>query len=465
VNHVCGVEGEGASVAIDASSHCSMTAMRDHELFIAYCEVNLLDNQTSAHNLDFCSGLLCIELDSQSPLFIGKAPPLLASEAANDLASQVTDDLNRLLEEGIAPAGLVLAGALYDQTDVFRPGFPLLSALADLMRRAPRPAGALPPHLALGASGDRFSIDALNPQPQSSFGPLALLPFCLVGTSEVMDRLFVDMEESLTRNGQASSATQATIQSAFGVPIVNLFYATLGDLCAWLRTQLENNDLRELWQLLEPALFERPGPHQVTLADGGNRYLLMNDVAWTPFYTFDDWARFGPGQTVAAGQLSENYQHWLRQFRLYAVALPAYGLSLRRVLGAPALQQEETAAALTALQGAPTLDNDYLTETVYAQKDNTPPAKLVATQHTEKELDVIAYSLATFAADGQLLSLEHFYPLSADGLEAIANLIQQRGESQGILPVIKQPGWLTYSPTERCLCALDENDQVLTAPT
>jgi hypothetical protein len=72
--------------------------------------------------------------------------------------------------------------------------------------------------------------------------------------------------------------------------------------------------------------------------------------------------------------------------------------------------------------------------------------------------------LATFAVDGELLGLEHFYPLSADGLEMIPGLVQQRGESQGVLPIIKQPGWLTYSPTGRCLGALDENDQVVTAP-
>jgi hypothetical protein len=359
---------------------------------------------------------------------------------------------------------LVLAGALYDQTDVFRPGFPLLSALADLMRRAPRNAGLQPPQLALGASDGRFPVDALNPRPQSSFGPLALLPFCLVGTSEVMDGLFVEMENVLTRNGQASPATHASVQATFGVPVLNLFYATLGDLCAWLRTQLENNDLRELWQLLEPALFERPGPHQVILADSGNRYLLMDDEAWAPFYTFDDWARFGPGQAVAASQLSEGYQRWLRQFRLYAVALPAYGLPLRKVLGVPAIQQDEIAAVLAAVQAAPVLNNDYLTETVYVQTGDVPPARLMATQHAERELDTIAYSLATFGVDGQLLKLEHFYPLCADGLEAITDQIQQRSESQGIPYTIKQPAWLVYSPTERCLGALDDNDQVVTAP-
>ena len=438
--------------------------MRDDYLIIAYCEVNLVDTQTSTHDLDFCTGLLCIELDSQSPLFTGKPPPLLTRDVANVLASQIADDLNRLLEEGIAPAGLVLAGALYDQTDVFRPRFPLLSALADLMRCAPRNAGLPPPRLAIGASDGRFPIDALNPQPQAVFGPLALLPFCLVGTSEVMDRVFMDMENMLARHGQVSPATHAVVQAAFSVPVLNLFYATLGDLCAWLRNQMENNDLRGLWQLLEPALFERPGPHQVVLADSGNRYLLMDDMAWSPFYTFDDWARFGPGQTVAASQLSEGYQRWLQQSRLYAVALPAYGLPLRWVLGTPMIQQDETSAAMDALQAAPALNERYLTETIYLQAGAIHPVRLVATQHTERGLDTIAYSLAAFAIDGQLLSLEHFYPLCTDGLEAIASQIQQRSRNWGISHTIRQPGWLVYSPTERCLGVLDDNDQVVTAP-
>lgn len=166
-----------------------------------------MNTQLSAQDLDFCSGLLCIELDSQSPQFTDKAPSLLTREAANGLAGHIADDLNRLLEEGIAPAGLVLAGALYDQTDIFRPGFPLLTALADLMRRAPRSGGLPPPRLALGASADRFPIEALNPQPQSTFGPLALLPFCLVGSGEVMDRLYIDMENNLTQGGEPSTAT------------------------------------------------------------------------------------------------------------------------------------------------------------------------------------------------------------------------------------------------------------------
>ncbi|MCP5197219.1 MAG: hypothetical protein H6974_10595 [Gammaproteobacteria bacterium] len=423
-----------------------------------------MNTQTSAHDLDFCTGLLCIELDSESPLFTGKAPPLLTFEATNVLASHVAGDLNRLLEEGVAPAGLVLAGALYDQTDVFRPGFPLLSALADLMRRAPRSAGLPPPQLVIGASDGRFPIAALNPQSQTGFGPLALLPFCLVGTSTVMDRVFVDMENTLARNAQASPTTHAAVQTAFGIPVSNLFYATLGDLCAWLRIQFENNDLYEFWQLLEPALFERPGPHQVTLAGSGNCYLLMDDEAWAPFYTFDDWAHFGPGRAVAVGQLGEEYQRWLRQFRLYAVALPAYGLPLRTVPGTPAVQQDEAEAMMVAVRAAPALDDTYLTETTYLSAGDIPPARLLATQHTAKELDTIAYSLATLAADGQLLRLEHFYPLRAEGLEAIVDQIRQRGESQGVPYALKQPGWLVYSPTERCLGALDENDQVMTAP-
>ena len=422
-----------------------------------------LNTQTSAPDLDFCSGLLCIELDSESPQFTDQAPALLTRDAANLLAGHIADDLNRLLEEGVAPAGLVLAGALYDQTDIFRPGFPLLTALADLMRRAPRHDGLPPPRLALGVSGDRFPVAALNPQPQSTFGPLALLPFCLVGPGEVMDRLFVEMESRLSQ-GEASLATRTAVQTRFNVPILNLFYATLGDLCAWLRTQLENNDLQGLWQLLEPALFERPGPHQVILADSGNRYLLADDEAWAPFYTFDDWARFGPGRSVAADQLEEAYRRWLRQFRLYAMALPGYGLPLRMVLGSSAVECDEVSAAMAAVQVAPALNDDHLVETAYGQPGAGQPAQLLVTAQGGGELDVIAYSLATLADDGRLLSLEHFYPLRAAGLEAIMAEIRQRGERYGIPHTIQQPGWLVYLPADRRLGALDDQGQWLTLP-
>ncbi|MDQ5909924.1 MAG: hypothetical protein QG599_2019 [Pseudomonadota bacterium] len=423
-----------------------------------------MNTQSSPPDLDFCSGLLCIELDNQSSQSLDKTPPLLVREAANALAGHIADDLDRLLDEGIAPAGLVLAGALYDQTDIFRPGFPLLTALADLMRRAPRNNGLPPPRLALGASGDRFPIAALNPQPQSTFGPLALLPFCLVGPGEVMDRLYPDMENNLAQGGEPSEATRAAVQTQFNIPILNLFYATLGDLCAWLRTQLEDNDLQGLWQLLEPALFERPGPHQVILTDSGNRYLLADDAAWVPFYTFDDWARFGPGRTVAADQLEAAYRRWLRQFRLYAVALPAYGLPLHIVVGSPAIESDEVSAAMVAVRSAATLNEDYLVETVYTLSGNRQPARLLATQQGDEELDVIAYSLATLADDGQLLSLEHFYPLHAAGLEAIVKEIERRSEHYGIPHTIQQTGWLVYSPADRCLGAVDDHNQALIAP-
>lgn len=423
-----------------------------------------MNTQLNAQDLDFCSGLLCIELDSQSPHFTDKAPALLTREATNVLAGHIADDLNRLLDEGIAPAGLAMTGALYDQIDIFRPGFPLLTALADLMRRAPRNDGLPPPRLALGASADRFPIAALNPHPQPTFGPLALLPFCLVGPGPVMDRLYIDMENNLARIGESFPVTRAAVETLFNVPVLSLFYATLSDLCAWLRTQLENNDLQGLWELLEPALFERPGPHQVILADSGNRYLLVDDEAWAPFYTFDDWARFGPGRTVAADQLENAYQNWLRQFRLYAMALPGYGLPLRIVSGSPAVECDEVSAAMTAVRAAPMLNDDYLVETAYSRPGEGQPARLLATQQGGGDLNVIAYSLASLASDGQLLSLEHFYPLRAAGLEAIVEEIRQRGERYGILCTIQQPGWLIYSPADRRLGVLSDHNQALVAP-
>lgn len=420
--------------------------------------------QPSTQDLDFCSGLLCIELDSQSPNFTDKAPALLSEEAAERLAKQMVDDLNHLLDEGIAPAGLVMVGALYDQTDIFRPGFPLLTALADQMRRAPRHDGLPPPKLALGTQAGRFPINGLDPRTQPILNPLVLLPFCLVGPSQVMDRLHIDMETTLARIGEAFPATHAAVENLFQVPVLNLFYTTLSDMCVWLRNQMKDNGLQGLWALLELSLFERPGPHQIVLAGSHNRYVLADDEAWTPFYTFDRWARFGPGRAVAAEQLEIVYQDWLRQFRLYAVALPGYGLPLHIVLGAPSVECSDTLAALTAVRAAPALNDDYVVETAYLQSGNSQPVKLLATRHSSDELSVIACSVASVGSDGQLLSLEHFYPLAATGLEAILDLIRQRSEQYGLPCTMRQPGGLIHSPADRRLGVLDEQNRVLVAP-
>ncbi|MCC8989102.1 MAG: hypothetical protein LM523_15560, partial [Candidatus Contendobacter sp.] len=76
-------------------------------------------------------GLLVIELDPQTSDPAGIPPQPLTVAAASALAGHVAKDLNHLLG-GIDHLGLILPGALYDQTEILQPGLPLPVALADL---------------------------------------------------------------------------------------------------------------------------------------------------------------------------------------------------------------------------------------------------------------------------------------------------------------------------------------------
>ncbi|MCB1779834.1 MAG: hypothetical protein KDJ34_07030, partial [Candidatus Competibacteraceae bacterium] len=85
------------------------------------------------NELSHYAGLLAIELDPQRADFTGIPPEPLSVAAASALAGHLAKDLSRILD-GIEHLGLVLPGALYDQTEILQPGFPLIRALADIYR-------------------------------------------------------------------------------------------------------------------------------------------------------------------------------------------------------------------------------------------------------------------------------------------------------------------------------------------
>ena len=223
------------------------------------------------------------------------------------------------------------------------------------------------------------------------------------------------------------------MRQAFGLTALNLSFATVGDLCALLRVQLEGNDLLPLWELLEHAWFERPGVRSATL-DGGNRFLVADDHAHTLFYTFDDWAQFGPGRGLPATQLGDGYRRWARLQRQYVMALEAYGLHVRWVLANPQLENTlaavEGEAAKAALREIPCLSGDYLVEAIFQNDSENPERRMTITNHADPELGTLAYTVMSLDAGGQLLRLEHHYPLRPQGLNAIIDRLIQRCAEQ-----------------------------------
>jgi len=303
-----------------------------------------------------CSGALTIELALDRLDDPGIPTPPVSREAAAAIASRLAADLAGIVG-GIERAGMVIPGALYDQTELLRPGFPLLQALEDVFRGTLGTGQFIPQLIALGAEAGGFPIAALNPQRRS--GPLLLLPFILVGLEDHIAALSHALEDRLLQSGKVSPDARAAVLQAFPLQARNMSYATVADLCALLQVQLEHSGFGELWRLLEHALFQRPGVNWVTLASG-NSFLISGSEVYVPFYTFDDWAQIGPGRDREANGLAAGYGEWVRCYRQYVMTLTAYGLSVRIQLGDPELDGLDPDTALARMQARPALAGDYL---------------------------------------------------------------------------------------------------------
>jgi hypothetical protein len=415
---------------------------------------------TAAAPLRHYAGLLAIELDPQHADPTGKPSAPLTVAAAAALANHLAKDLDRILD-GISHLGLIMPGALYDQTEILRPGLPLFQALAELYGNRSHRAEFTPDLMALGADQGFFPVPAINPLRRPGSGPLLLLPFCFIGPDPDIARLARVMEDTLLQNGEVSPATGAAVRQAFGLTALNVSFATVGDLCALLRTQLDANGFLPLWELLEHTWFERSGVRSVVL-DAGNRYLVAEDHAHTLFYTFNDWAQFGPGRALPPAELSEGYAEWTRAHRQYSMALEAYGLHVRRVLANPGLEEALTtadgAAALAAFREIPCLSGDYLVERIFHNDSENPERQVLMTHQATPELGTLAYTVATLDADGRLARLEHHYPLRPQGLQAIIDQWVQRCADQGAERRVLHPGRLLYSENGRSLRAATDAD-------
>ena len=415
---------------------------------------------TEPNELRHHAGLLALELDPQRADPAGVPPEPLGVAAATALAGHLAKDLAHILG-AIDHLGLILPGALYDQTEILRPGFPLAGALAELYGGSSRDRTFTPQLIALGTDRGFFPVAAINPQRRPGSGPLLLLPFCFVGPSDDIAALARVMEDILLQSGEVSQATREAVLRAFGLAARNLSFATLGDLCALLRVQLEGNELLPLWDLLEHAWFERGGIRSVTL-DGGNRFLATGDDVHTAFYTFDDWAQFGPGRNLPVAELGAGYARWARTQRQYTLGLEAYGVHVRCVLANPRLETTLAAvageAARAAFREIPCLSGDFLVESIFQNDSESPERQLLVTNQADPELGTLAYTVTSLDAGGQMLRLEHHYPLRPEGLNAVIDRIVQRCAEQGAERRVLHPGRLAYSETGRSLHATTETD-------
>ena len=351
-----------------------------------------------------------------------KRPGVLESSDAEQLLSHVAADLRALLPD-IAACSLIAPGALFDQTQVLQPGYPVFQALEDvsLDNHSERFKPGL---VSIGANDGRMPVSALQPDPKIPPGLLQLLPVVLHGPTDLVRELGQEMEYRFLEEGQLSAHSASWLQSAFGVSVTHARLMTMTDLMAMLRLQLEHFGFLPLWDLLDAALNGRIEPLACTTALGNEPEWHDGGVGLT-FMTFDHWAREGAGKTLPAkGQaLAEAYGNWTREMRQYLTTLRAHGVEV--TLHLPG---DETA-----------LEGSYFCEDAPAREQHR---NCTITEHTWDELGLIAVSVANDEG------LQHFYPLRAAGLNDLHAAIQR------IVPpghTISYPGTLLYDENSRCL--------------
>jgi len=320
-------------------------------------------------------------------------PALLGSRDAEQMLAHLAADLQALLPE-IDRCQLIAAGALYDQTQVLRPGYPVFRALEAAAQGGAN--GVFSPGLiSIGASGTSMPIAALQPFPEVPLGMLQVLPVVIRGRAEQM-RVIVDaMEYRFLKEGQLSAHSAAWMQTAFGVSISHVRLMTMADLHAMLRMQLEHFGFLPMWELLDAALVDRTHALKVITA-GGHEWEWQSGAVHTEFESFDHWARVGAGADLPGSRLAlaAAYAAWTRELRQYLTTLAAHGLDVH--LHLPGCREPLQGTFLSEVSDAAVGDRDS-----------------VVTEHSFDDRGTVAVTVVNDAR------IENCYPLRPRGLNDI----------------------------------------------
>lgn len=246
-------------------------------------------------SLSTCAGLVAIECETPGP----PARAALGRADAEALATHLAADLGRHV--GQAPTlDLVTIGALYDQAQMLRPGWPLHAALAEATVGLPGHAmsGRI---LALGAHAGRMPSPALEPEQALLGSPMLVLPWLLSGTDEAIATIGRQLEEHLLERGHAGAALALAIGDSFGVTVTHVRHMTVLDACALACAQYEHAGLGAVWQVIEAALLA-PEVARVAALPNGDRLAWRGGIIATD--TRDARLREGCAFVLAAHGLT-----------------------------------------------------------------------------------------------------------------------------------------------------------------
>lgn len=376
--------------------------------------------------------VLTVELDPET-IKDQPPPPALTRDGAEFMATAIANDLQRILGEEVRQGGMILLGALYDLTEILRPGLPVVEGLLDYYRGSLRGGPFEAQLIALGTAGGRFPVPELAPRRSPGSGPLLALPFALVAPGPELQPLRELLENELLGKGGASIETDRTVQQLFSIAPINLSYATLDDVSALLRVQLEHAEFGPLWQLLEAGLY-RPDEPTAVDTDSGNRFLTHQGRAWTPILDYDTWAA-ERGDTNDA-----DYVAWQKTQRQYTAGLAAHGIEVTPTAARSGVYSHDPEVALSVAQAAALEPPDRLCVTITGCATPSDAAVVALTEQASAELGPIAYTIMIQANDGSVSYLGHDYPLAPEAITAIRDSWQRLAAEAGAQFRVDQPG-------------------------
>ena len=350
--------------------------------------------------------LLALPVVLALELVEGEVPPRLSldRDEAAELVELIAADLHGLVPQ-VNQARLALAGALFDQVELLRPGFPVWATLDELARRVPR--GHLENVIAFGSHAGHMPALPLEPSPQFSGGPMRLLPMSLLAPEALADDLSEQLEVQLVGRGEAGALTADWLMRTLGIRLEHVRYLSRNDLLALTCVQYEHVNLAALWSLLEAALLTPYRGESAVTARGlalhyaNGKVFAQSPTQWLagqPHESRDDHA---PRRHALAGILFE-----LRQ---YAALLDAHQLPLRLQ---PVTDRDGEAGTGYLLETLTTIESDYGSPTLFA--------------HEAPGLGVVAITVAQRGAGGSARALAHGYPLQSQALGPLLALLADR---------------------------------------
>ena len=324
----------------------------------------------------------------------------LSRDEAAQLAELVAADLHTLVPQ-VGEARLALVGALFDQVELLRPGFPVWATLDELARRVPR--GQLDNVVAFGSHDGRMPAQPLEPSPVFADGPMRLLPLSLLAPAARAEELSELIEIHLVGRGEAGTLTADWLMRTLGIRLEHVRYLSRNDLLALTCVQYEHVNLAPLWNLLEAALLTPQNTESTMSARGLSlQYTAGKVLAQSP-------AEWLATQTGDVTQRAHAFAGIVFELRQYAALLDAHQLPL---LLQPAAHVEAEAGA------------GYLLETLATVEPGYEPPTLFA--HEAPGLGVVALTVAQRGNGGAARALAHGYPLQPQALGPLLALLADR---------------------------------------